>query len=115
MDAAETNVVPAELESTWADVLANWKDDQAHRRFITLCSATGRLDHAGRCYRGIGETEPNKKEEAERRISVILGLSAEMLNQLRGPRPAGRPHRGLFVGIGLSLAMMFYALWLLFR
>jgi len=100
------------LEDSWNEVLNNWEDDQAHKRFITLCTATRHLDFAGGCYRQIGEKDEEKKQEAEQRIASIWTLSVEMLSELK--TPISNRRRKLFLtALILSGSMLFYVLWML--
>jgi hypothetical protein len=103
-----------ELSEAWNEVLANWRDDDAHRRFIALCEASGRLDFAGGCYRSVRDGDPEREAEARRRVSAVLAYTAKELERLKTPRTSGP---SLLYGVLFltSLSMFLYSLWLLSR
>jgi len=102
------------LDQAWSAVIADWHDELAHKRFIALCLSVGRLDYAGGQYREVSETDPNKREEAQRRISDIIAASAEILFRQKSEKPR-KQTKLLMVALGVSLSMIGYSLWLLFR
>jgi hypothetical protein len=103
-----------ELDQAWSEVIADWQDERTHKRFIALCLSAGRLDFAGGRYRKISDTDPSKREEAQRRISDIIAASTEILYGQKSEKPR-RQTKLLFVALGVSLSMIGYSLWLLFR
>ncbi|MBN1652413.1 MAG: hypothetical protein JXA30_01420 [Deltaproteobacteria bacterium] len=104
----------AQIEQTWSELSSDWESDQAHKRFIALCLSLGRLDLAGGHYREIGEADPTKRAEAERRIAAIIAAGTEILYSQRSEKPRGQP-RLFLIALGVSLSMIGYSLWLLYR
>ncbi len=103
-----------DLDRAWSEVIADWQDERTHKRFIALCLSAGRLDFAGGQYREISDTDPGKREEAQRRISDIIVASTEILYRQKSEKP--RRQTTLFlVALGVSLSMIGYSLWLLFQ
>jgi hypothetical protein len=113
MESVQTDPFADEIEKAWLDVLANWHDEQAHKRFIALCSSLERLDLAGGYYRQISDADPDRREEAKKRISDIIAASTELLyGQIREPP---RRQTKLFIGaLIMSVSMIVYVLWLIF-
>jgi len=102
-----------ELDRVWSEVIADWHDEHAHKRFIAVCLSVGRLDYAGGRYRKISDDDPSKREEAQRRISDIIAASTEILYREKSEKPR-RQTKLFFVALGVSLSMIGYSLWLLF-
>ena len=54
-------VVAERADTLWQEVLNHWEDPRAHERFLTLCSAYGMYQTAGRLYREQQQQRPNDK------------------------------------------------------
>ncbi len=102
------------LERAWAEVEAHWGDDQAHRRFIALCTVQGALPTAGKWYREVRDSDPTRSEMARRQIDAVMAAALAGLNLARAPRPQGR-RRLLWIGYGLSAFFVLYTLLSILR
>src|SRR5690349_15643527 len=91
------------MEHAWQRVLAEWDDERAHRAFLTLASAAGRLAEAGRRYRELAERDPAKAASAQAQIDRITGLALQGLASLKTD-PA--PQRRKYLVIGIAFAVM---------
>ncbi len=81
----------AALDAAWAHVLEHWDEEAAHEAFLTLCAQTGRLAEAGRRYRNVREgDDPERAEEAARRIERLLAMAAASLRAERSDPDAFR-------------------------
>ena len=106
---------PDDLAAEWARVEAAWDDPQAHRRYVTVCGATGRLAYAGRRYRQVQASDPERRALAEAQIDRILALAMERLAVEKTPaqRPELRQRvRWLAFAVGLGLIGSAWILWL---
>jgi hypothetical protein len=104
-----------ELASAWANVERDWASDDAHRRFLALCSAYDRLAEAGKRYRRVREEDPARAVEAERRIDGLLALATEQLLRQKTPPPKKGTPRLTFIAIGITAAIVGMTLWQLAR
>lgn len=103
-----------DVHHAWETVLNDWENGHAHERFIALCSATRRLPQAGAAYRYVRDHDPERREEATRRIDEIMTLAMQQLEPLR--TPPRRQHSGIYyAALGISSSLAFYALWALMR
>ncbi len=99
----------------WEAVEANWSSDDAHRRFLGLCAASGQLPEAGRRYRRVRDDDPARAAEAGRRIDALLALATEQLLRHQTPRPEARAPRVTFLAVGVALVIVGVTLWQLAR
>jgi len=101
------------LEEAWAEALESWDEDDAHKRFIAVCDAIGRLDEAGARYRAVKESDPERAQEADRRIDQVLGRALATLQSKR-VEPSEEPRRRLFwVSVVLFLAILLSTMWMI--
>ncbi|MFW5875207.1 MAG: hypothetical protein ACOCXM_00590 [Myxococcota bacterium] len=100
------------IELAWGRVEAQWSDPEAHSAFLALCMELDRLPEAGRRYREVRERDPERSEEAQRRIDELLSLAAQRLQLQRTPPRVDRGRRRLFwLALGVSLCLLLVALW----
>jgi hypothetical protein len=100
------------LDEAWARVLATWDDDDAHRRFVSLAVALGRLPEAGRRYREVRDGDPDRRASAERHIEKLFGLAVQTLEAQKTPPPDPRANKKLlFVAIGVALSLVGAVAW----
>jgi hypothetical protein len=106
---------PDPVEQAWAQLVEQWEEAEAHRRFLGLCAALGRLPEAGSRYRNVRNTaaDPERRAIAEQQIDRLLAFAVSTLEQVRtdpGPHPA-RPVL-LAVGVVLTALMVGLTTWL---
>jgi hypothetical protein len=95
------------VDQAWEKVERAWDDPDAHRRFIALCRALGRLPDAGRLYREVRERDDLRRSTAEARIADLLSAATLELEAQRSEPPAGRSRRWLtLIGLLVMLALM---------
>ncbi len=102
------------IETAWKAVESGWDDAATHKRFLTLCISLGRLPEAGRRYREVRDTDPDRRDEAVRHIDEILTLAMQTMQATRTPPPPSRRPQLFFVALGATLAMIAFALWAFF-
>lgn len=104
------------VDRAWAEVLAAWGDDAAHKKLVALCAALGRLPEAGKRYREIRDSDPSRRAEAQKRIEQLLAAAMARLEVERAPRDDRSKRRLLFVvALALMLAMIGAAAWAVVR
>jgi hypothetical protein len=104
------------VEEAWAKVEAAWGDEEAHRRFIGICVALGRLPEAGRRYREVQQSDPARAESATRHIDRLLLLATQQLQNTRVPSATTGYKRTLtWVAFFIMLVLMGAGAWLLIR
>ncbi|MAQ14876.1 MAG: hypothetical protein CMN30_08780 [Sandaracinus sp.] len=102
------------LEVAWERVEAEWAEDEAHLRFISLCQVLGRLDEAGARYRAVREADPERADEAARRIDQVVARALATLHAQRVETPPKRNRRLLLlVAIGLFIGILGYTMWVI--
>ena len=86
----------AALDDAWQAVLSDWDDGGAHERFLALSDAIGAAAEAGARYRAIRDEDPERAEEAQRRLDQLV---ARALARMQGARTevSPRPRRWLFL------------------
>lgn len=100
------------IDTAWERVERHWDDPDAHGAFVALCMELGRLPEAGRRYRHVRDHDPERSEDARRRIDELLTLATRTLELSRTPPPTGTARRRLFwVALGVSLLMVGVVLW----
>lgn len=104
-----------DLERAWSEVLGAWDDEDAHKRYVVLADATGRLGEAGRRYREIKEREPLRRAVADRRIEEILGKAITQMKVIERSEPGVARSRLEWIGLGISVALITAALYQLVR
>ncbi len=99
------------LETAWQKAEEAWDDDEAHRKFVALCVAFGRLEVAGGRYRAIRDSDPQRRAAAEERIEWVLAQAMATL-ELTKSEPDPRPKRRLlWVALVVAAALVGTALW----
>jgi len=78
-------------EDTWGLVLANWDDPATHKRFVTLCHATGALAYAGGKYREVVNAADGRETAARDQIDAVISLAAADLFAHRPPTARRAP------------------------
>ena len=104
------------IDEAWATVEAAWADEEAHRRFLGICMALGRLPDAGSRYRQVRESDPARAEVAAEQIDRLLGLATQQLEGTRILAPVTEHKRTLsWVAFFMMLVLMGAGTWLLMR
>lgn len=100
------------IDQAWQQVEDHWQDPQAHAAFLALCVELGRMPEAGRRYREVRDHDPERSDEARRRIDELLSLATQSLQLARTRTPPAAQHKRLFwVALGVSISMVLFALW----
>lgn len=104
------------IDEAWGQVEADWGSDAAHRRFIAVCAALGRLPEAGKRYRQVGATDPGRSEEAARHIEKLIVMATQQLEATRVVPPVSGHKRTLtWAAFFIMLLLMGAGAWLLLR
>jgi hypothetical protein len=108
---------PAEVDAAWADVLARWGDEAAHRAFLDRFGDLEGLAEAGRRYRDALAAKPADAAALRWRDEVVKRATALALAQLPRTRPPRELPRWLRVAIlaFLGAASVSAAGWLFLR
>ena len=98
------------IDRAWAEVEANWEDDEAHKRFMALAATLDRLKDAGTRYREVREKDPARADAAGERINELL--SRAMVRLMSNAQPSKRPvaTRRWITVVGLLLALGLFGL-----
>ena len=102
------------IERAWAEVEAAWSQPEAHKRFLLVCDSLDRLAEAGRRYRVVKDTDPERRAAAEKQVDALLGLAMTRVKTIKTEPRKGRS-RVEWVGIGLAAVLLFVALVQLMR
>ena len=104
------------IDEAWTRVESNWGDEGAHRRFVGVCVALGRLPEAGKRYRRIRDVDPARSEEAARHIDRLIALATQQLEDTRVV-PATTEHKRTltWAAFFIMLVLMGAGAWLLLR
>lgn len=102
------------IEAAWAAVEASWESPEAHKKFLVLCDTSDRLAEAGRRYRAVKESSPERRAEAERRIDDLLGLAMARV-RVDKVEPAKVRSRVEWIALGLSIVLISAALFSMVR
>ncbi|MDH5493419.1 MAG: hypothetical protein OEY14_15810 [Myxococcales bacterium] len=103
------------LDEAWARLEAEWGAPQAHRRFVALCASLGRLAEAGARYRVVRMGDPERREQAEEGIEIVLEHAMRSLSQIRTEPSRRGVERAQLLALLIGSAFVFTALWLLLR
>jgi len=98
------------VDTAWAELDKAWDDPEAHRRFIGLCAALGRLPDAATRYRQVRDDSPERSEIAKTRLGAIATAATAALYETRSALPKKRS-RVTLVGLGVAVGMVLWALW----
>jgi hypothetical protein len=93
------------VEEAWARVESAWDDDAEHTRFVKLCSVLGRLPDAGKRYRAVRDSDPQRRASAEAQIDKLFGVAMEALAATR-TEPEPRRARVALLVVALLLAAL---------
>ncbi len=100
------------IDTAWRLVEDAWDDDEAHKRFLMLCSTASRLGEAGRRYRAIKESDPDRAARAEAQIDAVLALAMRDLAQLKTEPPKSGTKSVMFlIAFAVSASLVGGALW----
>lgn len=99
------------LDGPWEQLQAEWGTPEAHQRFLALAQTLNALGEAGRRYREVRDGDPERKAEADKRLSAIVILATEALRATRENRPKKAYDRVQLLGIGLALGLIAWAMW----
>lgn len=99
-------------EATWGLVLANWDDPAAHKRFVTLCKATGALGYAGGKYREVVTAADGRETAAREQIDAVIALAAADLFTHRPPNTRRAPIARIVLTL-ISAGALLYSVRLL--
>jgi hypothetical protein len=102
------------VDAAWRRLQDDWASDEAHRRFISLCALQGALDDAGGRYRAVRDSDPARREQAERRLKEVIAAALEQLQLARSPRPA-RAGRVMWLLVGVCGFVVIQAILTLLR
>jgi len=103
---------PDPIAAAWEALEQAWGDEQAHKRFVSLCASVGRLPEAGRRYRTVRDTDPARAEMAAGQIAQLLRVAMLSLETQRATPPQ-RPRVVLLLVALLVTATMILAATLL--
>jgi hypothetical protein len=108
---------PAEVEAAWADVLARWGDEAAHRAFLDRFGDLEGLAEVGRRYRDVLAARPSDEAARRWRDEVVKRATALALAQMPRTRPPRELPRGLRITLLalLGAASVSAAGWLFLR
>ena len=100
------------IEAAWRQLEATWDDEAAHKKFLALCAATDRMAEAGRRYREVRESDPERAEVAKAQIDRLLVMAMQNLEALK-TEPTQRSGKTVMflVALGVSLSLIVTALW----
>ncbi len=104
-----------DLEREWARLLSSWDDAAAHKRFLVLAEANGQLAFAGKRYRDVRESEPDKREIAIKQTEQILALAIAHMSRAERTEPQKGRGRLEWIAFGVSAALIAAVLWQFFR
>lgn len=112
MSDAETAAPTSDpLELAWQEVLAQWDEPQAHKRFLALADTLDRLADAGRRYRAVRESDPARAERASKQVDALLGIAVTKMSAVEKSPPPKARRRLDFIALGVSAALIAAALW----
>jgi len=107
----------SEIEVAWAEVLARWTDEAAHRAFLDRFADLDGLAEAGRRYKVVLDARPGDEVAARWRDEVVKRATALALAQLPRKKPARQlsPRLRRAVLFALASASMAAAAWAMVR
>lgn len=80
------------IDEAWERVAADWGNQEWHRRFVGVCVALDRLPEAGKRYRAVRDSDPARRDQAEKQIDSLIALATQQLQDTR-VRPAPNEHK----------------------
>lgn len=106
---------PDPVDDAWSRLEARWEDDEAHRKFIALCAAMGRLPEAARRYREVRENDESRRERAAAQIDRLLAHAMSTLESQRSEPPRNIRPVLVWIAAAITIAMILAASWLVIR
>ena len=104
------------IDTAWAEVEADWSSEAAHKKFLTLCASLDRLAEAGKRYRAVKESDPERAEVATAQIDRLLGLAMQNLQVLKSePRTRSGKQVLFLIALGICGALVVTALMAMLR
>ncbi len=104
------------IEEAWARVEADWGNEDAHRRFVGVCAALDRLPEAGKRYRAVRETDPERRDTAAKQIESLISLATQQLQDTRVTTSPTEHKRTLtWAAFFIMLVLMGAGMWFLIR
>jgi hypothetical protein len=106
-------VIEQDLQACFHAVDTNWSDEDVHRRFVTLCAARGELAQAARCYRRVRDTDPTRRESAERHLEAVLAAALATLASAKigkHSHPWARRSRTFWLVCGVGVGLCGYVI-----
>jgi len=106
------------IETAWEEVLAQFDDEAAHKRFLTLAAGLGALGEAGRRYRAIKDDPDDPRAEmAAAQVDRLLGLAMQNLEPLKTPPNRKKNIKTVMflLALGVSGTLVAHAVWSLLR
>lgn len=98
------------VDAAWAELESHWSDPDAHKRFVGLCAALGRLADAGARYRKVKDEDPTRADEASKRMAAVLTAATVALYESKSPAPKRLSKLNVF-GFALAATLVLSALW----
>ncbi len=102
------------LEVAWSEVEARWDEPAVHKKFLALADTLDRLGDAGRRYRAVRESSPERAERARAQVEALLGIAMTRMKVEKSEPPKAR-RRLDFIAFGISAALIAAALWSMLR
>ena len=84
------------IQQAWQQVEQDWDNIEAHQRFTALCLQLDCPAEAGRRYREVRDSNPERTERASQQIDAIMAALSAQLELRRSPPPK-KPPRWLLV------------------
>jgi hypothetical protein len=104
------------IDEAWAQVEADWGNEEAHRRFVGVCVALERLSEAGKRYRHVRESDPSRTADATAQIDRLIVLATQQLQDTRvAPATTGHKRTLTWAAFFIMLLLMGAGAWLLLR
>ena len=107
---------PTSADQAWAEVLARWDDEEAHRAFLERFADLDGLAEAGRRYREVLASRPGDAVATRWRDEILRRATAQGLAQLPRlgpPRPSARAYRWAVMAgmIGAMVLAVAFLAW----
>lgn len=99
------------IETAWAALGESWDEPEAHKRFVALCMAQGRLADAGRLYREVRDADEGRRAEAERQIDQILVHALSTMELHRSPPAPKRNTMVLLIATAVFVLLVGAVTW----
>lgn len=106
----DDELLPSALTDAWAQLLDNWDDQDAHRRFVALCQTLGALAYAGGQYRSVCEQRDEREPMARRQIDAVVAAAALELMNFKTPSETRRNPLPLIIALIVSSSFVVYTL-----